>query len=155
VCCGSFPTQARLSSRGGSYPTYCVICGSNFEDSIHVLLKCPNAVQVWQAVNLLDKINRVLCQNYNMDAVIFTLLHKRPPNQSVLLATLMWSLWKRRNLKLWQQKNETVTQAVERATHLLEDWRAAQIIRGSCVEHSSHDQPNSSQVEHSSSQKNC
>jgi hypothetical protein len=42
---------------------------------------------------------------------------------------------------------------VERATHLLEDWRAAQIIRGSCVEHSSHDQPNSSQIEHSSSQE--
>jgi hypothetical protein len=33
-------------------------------------------------------------------------------------------------LKLWQQKNETNMQVVERATHLLEDWRSAQIIRG-------------------------
>jgi len=30
----------------------------------------------------------------------------------------MWSLWKRRNLKLWQQQNETCLQVVERARHL-------------------------------------
>lgn len=37
--------------------------------------------------------------------------------------------------------------------NLPKDWRAAQIIRGSCVEHSIPDQPNSSQVEHSSCQE--
>jgi len=41
----------------------------------------------------------------------------------------MWSLWKRRNLKLWQQQNETSRQVVERATYILEDWQAAQHIR--------------------------
>jgi len=48
----------------------------------------------------------------------------------------MWSLCKRRNLRLWQQQNETSRQAVERATHLLEDWRVAQHIqsqRTTCI----------------------
>jgi len=66
-----------------------------------------------------------------MDVVVFTLLHQLSPNQSEqLFATVLWSLWKRKNLKLWQQKNETNTQVVERATHLLEDWRSAQNIFG-------------------------
>ncbi|XP_024626730.1 uncharacterized protein [Medicago truncatula] len=41
----------------------------------------------------------------------------------------MWSLWKRRNLKLWQQQNETCMHVVERARHLLDDWRTAQEVR--------------------------
>jgi len=41
----------------------------------------------------------------------------------------MWSLWKRRNLKLCQQQNETSLQVVEHARHLLDDWRAAQGVR--------------------------
>lgn len=64
-----------------------------------------------------------------------------------LHATIMWSLWKRRNLKLWQHKDETNDQVLTRATTLLEDWKAAQTIRNaggtpSTVSHqesSSHD----------------
>ena len=41
----------------------------------------------------------------------------------------MWSLWKRMNLKLWQQQNETCLQVVEWARHLLDDWRTAQEVR--------------------------
>lgn len=68
-----FPTRAQRSSRGVSCPTECVICRNNYEDIIHVLLECLSAVQVWHAVNLWDKIDRVLRQDYNMNSVIFTL----------------------------------------------------------------------------------
>lgn len=57
-----------------SCPTKCVICGNNDEDIIHVLLECPSAMQVWHAVNLWDKIDSVLRQDYDMNSVIFTLL---------------------------------------------------------------------------------
>lgn len=36
-----------------------------------MFLECPNVVQVWRDVNLWESIDRVLHQNYNMDAVIF------------------------------------------------------------------------------------
>ncbi|KEH26811.1 transmembrane protein, putative [Medicago truncatula] len=32
-------------------------------------------------------------------------------------------------MKLWQQRNETNVHVFQRATHLLEEWRAAQDIR--------------------------
>jgi len=91
-------------------------------------LEYPNVVQVWCDVNLWESIDRVLHQNYNMDAVMFSLLQQLTICQSELFVKILWSLWKRRNLKLWQQKNETNMQVVERATYFLEDWKSAQII---------------------------
>jgi hypothetical protein len=74
VCRGCFPTRARLSSRGIHCPNDCVLCGTNYEDSIQVLLECPGAMQAWREVNLWDIIDRTLRRNYNMDALIFSLL---------------------------------------------------------------------------------
>jgi len=76
------------------------MCGTNYEDSIHVLLECPDAMQACREVNLWDIIDRTICQNYNMDALIFFLLDQLPSMQKELFATVIWSLWKRRNLKL-------------------------------------------------------
>jgi len=64
-----------------------------------------------------------------MDALIFSLFVQLPSTQKELFVTIMWSLSKRRNLKLWQQQNETCIQVVERARHLLDDWRTAQEVR--------------------------
>lgn len=63
-----------------------------------------------------------------MNVVIFALLQKLNASQIKLFVTVMRSIWKRRNLKLWQQKNETNAQVVERAMHLLDDWNVTQII---------------------------
>jgi len=94
-----------------------------------VLLECPGAKQAWHEVQLWDTIDSTLRKNYNMDALIFTLTDQLPLVQRELFVTIMWSLWKRRNLKLWQQQNETIMQVMERAKHLLEEWRIAQNIR--------------------------
>ena len=63
VCRGCFPTRARLSSRGVSCPLDCVQCNNNYEDSIHILVECPEAVQMWRDENLWDKIDMVLRQD--------------------------------------------------------------------------------------------
>jgi hypothetical protein len=68
-------------------------------------------------------------QDYNIHALIFTFLQNFSSMQYELMATIMWSLWKSRNMKLWQQQNETNVQVFQRATHLLEEWRAAHDIR--------------------------
>jgi ribonuclease HI len=40
---------------------------------------------------------------------------------------MLWSLWKHRNLKLWQGVNETEAQVIDRAFHLIDDWGSANI----------------------------
>jgi len=48
-------------------------------------------------------------------------------------------------MKLWQQQNETNAHVFQRATHVLEEWRAAQVIR-SC----SNNQSNTTHACHTS-----
>jgi hypothetical protein len=38
------------------------------------------------------------------------------------MTTLLWSIWKLRNLKFWQDVSETGSQVVDRAIKLIEDW---------------------------------
>lgn len=122
VCCRDcFPTRARLISTCMHCPIDCVLCGSNFDDSIRVILECPSAMHIWREVNLLDKIDRALRQDYNMYALIFSLLSQLTLSQSAQFATILWSIWKRMNLMLWQQKTETNAQVLTRVTTLLED----------------------------------
>jgi len=89
---GYVPTRARLSSTGMHYPIDCVLCGSNYNDSIHVLLECPGVMHIRREVNLWAKIDRALRQDYNMYALIFSLLSQLTPSQSVLFATILWSI---------------------------------------------------------------
>jgi len=42
----------------------------------------------------------------------------------------MWSIWKSRNLKLWQHVSESTVTILERAKHLLEGWRKANRKQG-------------------------
>lgn len=60
-----------------------------------------------------NKVDRVLWKIYNIDAVIFTLLHQLAPAQSEKFLMVIWSLWKRRNLKLWQQKDKMSTHLID------------------------------------------
>jgi len=142
VCRGFFPTRARLNSRGVSCPIDCVHCNHNYEDSIHILIDCVHCNHnyedcnhnndiLWWNANLWDAIDRVIQQDCNISALIFTLLHNLSSGQCELMATIMWSLWKCRNMKLWQQQFEIDSQVLQRATHVLEEWQTAQRIRSS------------------------
>jgi len=72
--------------------------------------------------------------------IIFHILGHAETTQAELFATTLWSIWKRRNLTLWQQVTESNRNVVERAKHLLEEWRHANLkqlpnnscTRGSC-----------------------
>jgi len=44
-------------------------------------------------------------------------------SQCSLSASVLCRIWKRNNLRLWQQVNETTSQVFERAMHMLEDWK--------------------------------
>jgi len=103
VCRGCFPTWAHLSSRGVSFPLDYVQCSNNYEDSIHILIECPKVVQVWREANLWDTIDKLLQQDYEIHALIFNFLQNFSTRHCALMATIMWSLWKSRNMKLWQQ----------------------------------------------------
>jgi hypothetical protein len=64
-----------------------------------------------------------------VSVVVFMLLQQLDARQSAHMASLMWSIWKHRNLKLWQNVSTTSTQVVDHVTQLIEDWEHANLVR--------------------------
>jgi hypothetical protein len=63
-----------------------------------------------------------------MAACIFALLQHYNIDNSQRFTVTLWSLWKHRNLKLWQDVDETVAQVADRVHHLIEDWSSANSV---------------------------
>jgi hypothetical protein len=64
-----------------------------------------------------------------VSVVVFMLLQQLDARQSAHMASLMWSIWKHKNLKLWQNVSTTSTQVVDHVTQLIEDWEHANLVR--------------------------
>jgi ribonuclease HI len=85
-------------------------------------------MQVWQRTGMWPSIQQTLANTGTVADCIFTLLQHFNVEESQRFAVTIWSLWKHRNLKLWQDVEETPAQVVDRAFHLIEDWRAANSV---------------------------
>jgi ribonuclease HI len=125
ICRDCFPTRVKLRSRGINCPSECVSCEDPHEDSYHIFFHCPKAVDSWQTANLWHLISPLLTQYDNAPDIIFNLLQKVSAAQNENITTIMWSIWKARNLKLWQQTTDSTFTILERARHLLQGWRNA------------------------------
>jgi ribonuclease HI len=76
-------------------------------------------------MGLWNSIQQTYLSSATVPYCIFALLqHFDIANSQHFTATL-WSLWKHRNLKLWQDVNETAAQVMDRAFHLIEHWSSA------------------------------
>ncbi|XP_024640514.1 uncharacterized protein [Medicago truncatula] len=83
------------------------------------------AVDVWNAANVWHLISPSLVLFDNASDIIFHLLRILSTTQIENIVTIIWSIWKARNLKLWQQVTDSTTTIMVRAIHLLEGWRSA------------------------------
>jgi len=70
-------------------------------------------------------IQQAFCQIETASAAIFHLLQKLTVEQSQTFAATMWSLWKNRNLMVWERKKESCAMTVDRARVMMEDWQLA------------------------------
>ncbi|CAJ2637916.1 unnamed protein product [Trifolium pratense] len=78
--------------------------------------------QAWQSIGLWEKVEAAVKTTTTAATSIFLLLQQLDEQQATHMAALMWSIWKHRNLKLWQDVTETSSQVVARAIKLIEDW---------------------------------
>ena len=120
-----FPTRVKLISRWVNCQSACVTCDDPHEDSYHIFFHCKTAIDVWNAANVWHLIAPSLNQFDNAPDIIFNLLQKLSASQVENVVTIMWSIWKSRNLKLWEHVSESTVTILERAKHLLECWRKA------------------------------
>ena len=125
ICRGCLPTRARLLDKGVNCTSLCGLCDESYEDTIHVLFDCPRARNVWQHSLLWSKVYLVMQNNNTVADIIFALLRELTQDQSQMFATLLWSIWKSRNLRVWQNTTETTQAIAERARFLLYNCQSA------------------------------
>jgi len=86
---------------------------------------CKTANDVWNAANVWHLISSSLSHFHNVPDIIFNLLQQLSTFQIEIINTIMWSISKDRNLKLWQQVSNLSVRILQRAKHLLKGWRNA------------------------------
>ncbi|KEH18827.1 hypothetical protein MTR_8g028785 [Medicago truncatula] len=118
------PPKAKNMSRGVNCLSSCVFCHDPHADCYHLFFRCCTAVGIWRSKGLWQVIEPLLHRFDDASEIIFYLLEHGTAVQYELV-TIMWSIWKSRNNKLWQQVTESNGNIIERAKHLLEDWRNA------------------------------
>lgn len=52
--------------------------------------------------------------------------------QRACLGMLLWSLWGRRNVKVWDENLEEVSHVIGHAFQALQDWEAARVFEHQC-----------------------
>jgi len=101
MCRDCLPTRVRLLDKGVVCPTNCASCASTHEDLLHVFFDCPFAIQVWHMIGLWGSVQHALAHTASATDAVFSLLEKLSAELAQLLSTVISSLWKHRNIRVW------------------------------------------------------
>jgi hypothetical protein len=115
-----------LSSQGINCPTNCAGCVDAAEDIFHVLFSCPSSVLCWQQARLWNYVSASLNTNNTIIDNLFSVLNKLEKTQQEFFSVMVWSIWKQRNNKVWENITDNAQTVCERARHLITSWRNAQ-----------------------------
>jgi hypothetical protein len=91
-------------------------------------------VACWKKVNIWDKLERPMQQAESFSQ-FFTNIRRLDQSQLVTFVMIAWSIWRKRNTKLWDDKNEIVE---SHAQSVLCAWQQARHHRsnhGSTTQH--------------------
>ncbi|XP_024634419.1 uncharacterized protein [Medicago truncatula] len=114
--------------KGVNCPTSFAICDICDEDAKHLFFECSKSVVCWQQVGLWHTIQQVRLPTSSCADI---------PQQQ-LFAVILWSLWKHRNNKVWNNVTETAQQTGERAMNFLSSWKNAQDVRNQNTNRNTH-----------------
>lgn len=70
-------------------------------------------------------IEPLLVISESFSELFFSICSQLNEHQQANFAMLLWSIWKRRNNKLWNQLDETIGEVSFRALTVLDDWNRA------------------------------
>ncbi|KAL0434674.1 UNVERIFIED_CONTAM: hypothetical protein Sradi_0175300 [Sesamum radiatum] len=101
----------------------CVLCGSDEESAIHVLLRCSFARQVWALSNLpWSCIHRDAEVNCEWVWQTYSAVGKRMGDQFLMVC---WALWKHRNGVVMERISQTPLQVVRGELRFQTEYVAA------------------------------
>ena len=121
----SLLARVRLLDKGVTCPTNWASCNSTHEDLMHVFFACPFAIQVWKRTCLWGSVQHALSTTASATEAIFYLLESLSVDLTQRLSSVIWSIWKHRNFRVWDDVIETSATVVDRAINMVANWQLA------------------------------
>jgi ribonuclease HI len=90
---------------------------------------CSKSMLCWQRIGLWSPLMAVFDINVSFPTNVFAILQHLDQQQKQIFSVTLWSIWKHRNNKVWNNITETTEAICARASSLLTSWRNAQNIR--------------------------
>ncbi|XP_057444718.1 uncharacterized protein LOC130736960 [Lotus japonicus] len=115
ICHGFLPTAVNLSRRGVDMDLLCPMCGEGNETTTHALLFCPAVAPIWFMSPLSFAFHGSQPANFSMEAWLRTLLDQKDEWVIDKVSTLLYAIWARRNLWVFDQRWLTLEQTLKRA----------------------------------------
>lgn len=121
---GCLPTNEKLLQRRVEVNNVCCLCNTGVKSNVHVLLKCPVALECWSRhgfnflVPLMDSIHSWL------QYVIRNCIGK----QKELCFMLCWGLWLNHNNLMWHKKSRSVEHIGKLAKQQLTNCKSTQSL---------------------------
>lgn len=91
------------------------------EDLSHGFFSCPFVVQVWHLAGLWEVVSHVVSTNGLVKDAIFSFIQSLAADLCHKMMAIIWSLWKHRNIKLWQNEYEVCAHVLDRTHKLIID----------------------------------
>lgn len=99
---GILPTKHNLIARNCEVDPMCQRCGMEIETSEHCLRDCPWSLMFWRYSKL--RIDGQPHKEIDLPDWICFQIKDKPPEYVEYFATLLWTMWKERNLRIFQGK---------------------------------------------------
>jgi len=128
ICRNCLSTRMRLLAKGVDCPNICVVCNDHDEDGKHLFFECNKSIGCWQRLSLWNSIQQMCSPSLSCSEVIFVVLQQFDVPQQQIFSVALWSIWKHRNNKVWNNIVETTQQIGERANSFLSSWKNAQVM---------------------------
>ena len=110
ACRNCLSTRIRLQAKGIQCTDRCAVCDEFGEDSTHMFFMCSKSMLCWQRIGLWSPLMGAFDTNANFPTNVFAILQHLDQQQKQVFGVTLWSIWKHRNNKVWNNVTET-TQA--------------------------------------------
>lgn len=123
----ALPLGQNLQRRGVTSDVTCPRCKS-IETPIHTFFLCPFAKKVWENIPMKDTVHIAVTDTFREAVVKFRSAVCLPPTgvPGNLLPWVCWTIWKDRNLVIFEGRNNTPEDLASKSVELAAEWKKAQ-----------------------------
>jgi hypothetical protein len=126
ICRGCIPTRTRLQTRCVPCPLICPICEHIDEDNWHAFFNCHDSIHARQSAGLDHLVAARVQHISNAAELIFSTCSEEDCDIAGQFAMLLWTLWKNRNEKVWNNVKEAGRSLGFKAVHAWNEWISVQ-----------------------------